>query len=118
MSDETKATTIGPERLALLDQVWEHRKTAARAWAKEMSALHRMIGDPARAEEYERHALAAADEKTEADRQADLLLHELNVRFPPVSIEQPDAGAWGPILALLAGYARDLRRAGEGEPKP
>lgn len=109
---------IEPERRALINRFWEHRKVYNRAWAVQMSALHRMIGDPARADEYERNALAAADELTEANRQADLVQREINMRFPQVSIEKPDAGAWRPILAMLGLVIAKAKADAEAKDKP
>jgi hypothetical protein len=100
-------------QLQMLNEVWEHKKAAGRAWTRQMAALHRMIGDPANAEEYERKALVASDELTEANKQADIVLHAMSRRYPPQTIEVPDAGAWRPILTMLG-----LLREKEPEPTP
>lgn len=109
MTNDEKAeatSMIEPGRRALLEQVWEYKKVAGRAWACEMAAMHKIIGDPAHAEAYEQQALLAADEHTEASRQADLLLHEIDALFPR-QVALPDAASWMPamreLVAALAG---------------
>ncbi len=99
--DMTETSAIEPARRVLIDKFWEHRRAYNRAWALELTALHRMVGDPAHAEEYERMALNAADECSEANKQSDLVQTEMSIRFPQVTLERPDAGAWQPILTML-----------------
>ena len=96
----------------------EHRLTRPSALPNRIRivALLRIVGDPACADEYERRALEAVDEGTEADRRCDLVKHALNDRFPPQTVEVPDAGAWRPILTML-GLLPKLREP-EPEPKP
>lgn len=120
-SASNTAPTFGmePERLALLDRCWEHKRVAARAWAREMAAMHLIIAEPARFEELERRAMEAADEHTLANRAADLVAHEIEARFPPRRIEVPDVGAWKPILSFLSGYSEALaRKRQDSEPTP
>lgn len=92
------------EKLALIDKLFVARREFVLADTARLIALQRIISDPrdSMLANLTAAALEAARAMTDADRAAFIAHAELEEKYPPRFLEEPVAGAWKPILEILA----------------